>query len=417
MTATKSALTDPSEPASGSPSLLQRYETAVAKVAGGCTAENLLDALLLRDSIELGVSSSALEERRYVDRILAADTALRSLPRREFRRLRRSFIGWRQSLTPSSDAWWWSLDRTLPPSWQHAEFLLLLVSVALFPFSLGAGGELARLYSAERGGFFSLLPIAATFLGSFSIGGVLSLSFRDRWTSILELAGLGPRSRVVATSLVFMLLAAIVGLWFARPMLSHYFNDAGVSALAERPARQLSVAQLNLERAVRFDPTNRIAHYNLGRVYEDLLDDDHALAEDLIAFAAGLDLAGNNAAHIYLLRKQYDRAAFVLQRTFVLANADRADPELRYAIKKNFGWARFGQSRFPEARAALIEAATLMPERADAHCLLAKTLQSMGDSDAGNEWRSCLGLTWHDANELARDQWLGEAKAALRGQP
>lgn len=394
--------------------ILMRYQKSVEGLATAFTTNALLDVLLLRDAIERTLAGNV--DNRYVTEILKTDKALGSLPRHIFHRVRKSLIEWRRSLMPPANAWWWFLDRALSPRLERIEATVLVSSVVLFPFSLGVAIELARLYGSDSSGVVSLLPIAATFLGSFSLGGVLSLSFRNGWTGVLEEIGFGPRLRFAITCFMFALLSVIVALWFTRPRFSKYYNDVGVSSLVtQRPRTQLSSAQTNLERAVRFDPTNPVAHYNLGRVYEDLLDDDRAITEYLIAFAAGLDLAGNNVGHLYLLRGQFDRAAFVLQRTFVLADpeAKRGDRDLRYVVLKNFGWARFGQSRFAEARRLLEEAIRIEPDRADAHCLLAKTLNAMNDRAAQNEWRSCLGLAWHDTNEPARETWLGEAKRVL----
>jgi tetratricopeptide (TPR) repeat protein len=400
--------------------LLRRYEESVEKLQADVTASALLDVLLIRDAIEQAVTAGSADDRRCVDEILKSDNALRNLPRHAVYGVRASLIEWRQSLTPSADAWWWYLDRALPPRLERIERILLVLSVVLFPFSLGVAIELARLYGVDSGGFVTLLPIAATFLGSFSIGGVLSLNFRDRWTELLEEIGFGPRLRVSVTFLIFVLLSLIVGSWFARPWLSRHYNDAGVAErVKQRPLTQLSSAQMDLERAVRFNPQNAVAHYNLGRLYEDLFDDDRAVSEYLIAFAGGLDLAGNNVAHIYLRRGQYDRAALALQRTFILSDpeANKGDADLRYAVLKNFGWARYGQSRLPEARRLLADALRIEPDRADAHCLLAKTLTMMKDDGAQNEWRSCLGLGWHDANEPARETWISEAKTILEKTP
>lgn len=396
--------------------LSNRYRNAIETLFRNFTTAALLDTLLSRDALEQAVLSGHVDKRR-VDDVVESDRKLRCLPRRTLHGVRKDFVEWRQSLTPALDAWWWFLDRALPAPLERLEGIVLVLSVVLFPFSLGVAIELARLYGNDSSGFVSLLPIAATFLGSFSLGGVLSLSFRDRWTALLEGIGFGPRSRIVVTCLIAFLLGIIVALWFARPWLSRHYNDVGVSALAaQRPLIQLSAAQMNLERAVRFDPTNAVAHYNLGRVYEDLLEDDRAIGEYLVAFAAGLDLAGNNTGHLYLLRGQYDRAAFVLQRTFVLSDPQSKrgdDRELRYAVLKNFGWARLGQSRFSEARLLLEKAIRLDPDRADAHCLLAKTLHGMNDPAAQTEWRSCLGLAWQERNEPAREAWIGEAKAVI----
>ena len=399
--------------------LLPSYDAALDALALNFSVHGLRDVLFRRDAIE-ELLIGKIEERRLVDDGLRADEKLRRLPQHELHEIRKTLAVWRQSLTPAPGAWWWFLDRALPARWERVERVLLLFSVVLFPFSLGVAIELARLLGDDIG-FASLFPITATFLGSLSLGGVLSLSFRDRWALFLEELGLSARWRVLGTCVVCALLTAIVACWFARPRISRHYNARGVSMhlTARGPQTQLSSAQLDLERAVRFDPSNIHAHYNLGRVYEDLLDEDRAITEYLIAFRAGFDLAGNNVSHLYLLRGEYDRAAIVLQKTVNLSApaGHDSDRELRYAMLKNFGWARYGQTRFAEAQQLLQEAVRLNRDGADAHCLLAKTLVALQDARAASEWRSCLGLAWQDGREPARETWIAEAKNFLGGAP
>ncbi|MGA8808884.1 MAG: hypothetical protein WB973_13490, partial [Thermoanaerobaculia bacterium] len=114
---------------------------------------------------------------------------------------------------------------------------------------------------------------------------------------------------------------------------------------------------------------------------------------------------------------EYDRAAFILQQLGMLSTLapNNADRDLRYTGLKNLGWARWGQKRYGEARVLLQEAVSMSPDRAEAHCLLAKTLGALHDQGTAGQWRSCLGLTWQSLRNPTQDIWLGEARAFLDG--
>ncbi|HEX7680872.1 MAG TPA: tetratricopeptide repeat protein [Thermoanaerobaculia bacterium] len=397
---------------------LDRYTEAVAKLNTDFSRENLFSTLGLRDLIENCLRRGQVQELESVTGIVQTDARLRALARGSYK-LRKDLVEWRGSLRPSQDSWWWFLDRVLPGPVKWAERAVLYLSFGFSVLSLGVAIELARRYGGDGIGPGSLLPIAVTLLGSISLGGIVSPSFRDRLTAWLEGAGHGLRWRPLAYLAILIPVILIGGLWFARSRISAYYNHRGVSELSGQrgPRTQLSLARSHLERAVRFDPTNSVAHYNLGRVYEDLLQDDRAATEYQIAFDAGLDLAGNNLGHLYLLRAEYDRAAFVLQQlgTPSAASANNPDPDLRYTELKNLGWARWGQKRYGEARVLLEEAVRVNRDRAEVHCLLAKTLGALHDQGAAGEWRRCLGLTWQSLRNPTQDIWLGEARAFLDG--
>src|SRR5207253_2758241 len=116
--------------------------------------------------------------------------------------------------------------------------------------------ELARRYGSSGLGWESLLPIAATLLGSLSLSRMLSVSSRDRLTSLLEANGWSIRWRPFAACIVLALFGVIAALWLAQPTISTYFNRRGVSHFTRErgPQKQLSEARVDFERAVRFDP-------------------------------------------------------------------------------------------------------------------------------------------------------------------
>jgi len=85
-------------------------------------------------------------------------------------------------------------------------------------------------------------------------------------------------------------LALVLGLRFSLPSIARLYNDWGYGY---RQAGRLTSAVDNLKRAISLNPDYYLAHYNLGLVYEDLLDVKSAQAEYQIAVLGGLDGAYN----------------------------------------------------------------------------------------------------------------------------
>ena len=118
---------------------------------------------------------------------------------------------------------------------------------------------------------------------------------------------------------------------------------------------QLAKDHRDLERAIKLDPGNTVAHYNLGNIYEDFFSDEKVIPECQMAAATGLDLAHNNLGRLYILRGEYDKAVQVLQQALRQLTSDEASREAstHYNVLKNLGWAREGQQRLNEARSLL----------------------------------------------------------------
>jgi hypothetical protein len=72
----------------------------------------------------------------------------------------------------------------------------------------------------------------------------------------------------------------VVTVWINLPLLSGAYKDC---AVADRAQGQLASARRALERAIKLDPRNAVAHYNLANVYEDLFSDESAIREYQIA--------------------------------------------------------------------------------------------------------------------------------------
>jgi tetratricopeptide (TPR) repeat protein len=401
---------DPTDPPPSD--TLSRLELAVATLEGELSHHHLLATLLLRDAIEHELREGQVREPQLAHRILAVDERLRALAAASYR-YRKQLVRWRRDLRPSHDGWWWWLDRTLSTRLAVAETVILVGALLLFPFGLQTAIDFARLYGSDDTGLQSFLLLLATLLGSLSLGSIMSLRFRDHLTTFIERVGGGVHWRpFAALALILIPLIGIIAIRMAYPAISKRFNERGMDRLAGQEGSPIQQARArgDFERAVRFDPTNAQAHYNLGRVLEDMLEDDQAATEYRIAHRFGLDLAGNNLAHLHLRRNEYDRAAFVLQQS-----PPMPEPAARAVALRNLGWARWGQKRFAEARGLLEESIRLDPQAAEPHCLLGKTLQALGDPGAQSEWRRCLGLTRLDRGNPAQEMWIAEARSSLDG--
>ena len=188
------------------------------------------------------------------------------------------------------------------------------------------------------------------------------------------------------------------------------YNDRGVDFYK---TDWVPEALSDFEEAVRQYPTLPEAHYNLGCMYEQILDYDRARNEYREAMLRGLPAAYSNMARLSIkLDQDYTGAVELLQKGLKLVGENDSDPKMRYALLKNLGWARLAQTRYAEAKEALQTAIALNPERASAHCLLAQVLEAEGNSThAQTEWELCQNHA--DDDHPDEDTWNGLAQQRL----
>jgi Tfp pilus assembly protein PilF len=377
--------------------------------------DSALSSLLARDAVEQNLSDVIGQGGvAAAEHLVGLDARLQNLAPK-LAVLHRAINGWRGSLTIPTEAWWWSLHEELPTEVTRTERIMTLLTIPLFFISTAFGIDLANRFGIDGGQLIATLY--TTLLGSISIGSLFSADFRKRLALLLSATGVRRKNlRLTLLLLIVTGLLAVWGLWFWRPAISRYYNNKGTEALggAERQKPQLAAARRYLERAVRLDPLNALAHYNLASVYEELFEEEKAAAEYQIAFAAGIDLAYNNLGRMWVLRGEYSKAASLLSKALNRQEqtAKPIEQDTHYNLLKNLGWARVGQGRFSEARHLLEEAGQIGPNHASAHCLLGRILVNEGDSaKAASQWRKCLA--WADPTNPDEDVWIGEAQSFL----
>ncbi len=387
-------------PAAPTVALDERYSDAVAtlnEVNGPLPAALVLACLRLRDAVGLWLEGDTPPDA--VERIAGADRALRALEPRL--KVLPEINAWREVLAPAADAWWWFPEQHQDGMWNVFSLFFSAVTVTLVLEIAGrfGPGDLDLL-----GGVLVVLP---TLLAALSAGGALSRTVGARLDAWLGMFVPGHCRRAASAGLAAVVCVLAVSAWLALPWFSGLYNDRGVAALE---SKRLAVAEVHLRRALRLDPGNARAHYNLGDLYERLEQRQEAIREYQVAVAAGLDVAANNLGRLLVLTGKPDAAVRVLLPVERTTRGGAAEASTRYRILKNLGWARVAQGRSAEAAAHLEAARDLNPEAAAAHCLLGRTYAQLGEASQAEEaWKACLARVRElDPDE---DRWIGEADA------
>jgi tetratricopeptide (TPR) repeat protein len=375
--------------------------------------EQLLACLLTRDTISHKLKASGLDNMALTHQLFVADRAMRALTPRMADVA--AIPHWRESLQPSGDAWWWfPLAAPSTHWWDRLDWLFNGLTLIAIAVTLSFMADIATRFYQEGFDLVGALTIVLpTLLALLSAGSIFSATIGEAMNRAMQRFRIHARHRSVAHfGVALVVWLVVVGVWINLPGISRAYNDRGET---QRAQGQLAHARRDLERAIKLDPRNAVAHYNLGSVYEELFSDEPAMKEYQIAATAGLDLAYNNLGRLYIMRGAYDQAVQVLQKALWQFQSDGKPSEAhtRYNVWKNLGWARVGQQRFYEARSSLDQALALRPDAAPAHCLLGKVYAGLGQRpEAEAAWHSCIRFA--HAQDPDEDRWIGEGQAYLR---
>ncbi|MEA5567616.1 protein kinase domain-containing protein [Anabaena sp. UHCC 0399] len=162
----------------------------------------------------------------------------------------------------------------------------------------------------------------------------------------------------------------------------------------------------------KLKPNSWEAHYGLGNFYDDLGKYDLAEKQYRLAIQnseLALD-AVSNLARIKNIQGEYDAAI----ETARLGLTKAKEPELKGALYKSIGWAKFEQKKYKKAKEYLEKAQKLDFQRTDTYCLLAKTQEALGEFDqAWVRWEVCL-LTKSELPEVFK--WRTEVLERIKLQ-
>jgi tetratricopeptide (TPR) repeat protein len=293
----------------------------------------------------------------------------------------------RDCFRPPSESWWWFLSPpTLPQRWDRYDWLWNTLSVICLAMALSLVVDISgRFLGGGPDTLGAFAVIGQSLLTMLAAGGALTQAGREVSGRILTSLRL-PQYFWAEVQLSFAVLLLVGAILFsnALPWIASLYNNHGVEHYR---AGRLGSAESAFKRALKLNPDAAGAHYNLGRLYEVLEENDQAQTEYKAALKGGLDAAYNNLARLYLLKKQYVEAEPLL-----LAGLDHAlDDNVKYSILKNLGWARWGLKDYAGAEDVLRRAIDLQPDKAPAHCLLAQVFEAQEEKqqEQQEEWKQC----------------------------
>ena len=390
---------------------LVAYQSTLAKLdrRGPLEPERVLAVLIARDALACALEKKYVPSPKSLLFIAELDEKLKKLDTRIVAE-HIPLANWRDSYLPLPQAWWWRLDAPKPPGRadRHGWWYNALATLC-FLGALSLATEIATRFlrgGPDGWGVFAVLTQSG--LALLTAGGALTKAGQTAMQRILDKLGAPGRLRQEwGTVILVLLLALTIGLWYCLPAIAFAYNNDGLKRFE---SGELLGAQRRLERAVSLQPDYARAHYNLGLVYEDLLEFDQAQTEYQIAMRGGLVAARNNLARLYIQKGKPSEAVYLLLNGL----AGSVDvPSIRYSMLKNLGWARLLQERYDEAIAVLNEAIALNPEPAAAHCLLAQALAGRGDQEgAAITCETCLTRA-RSRVSTEEDQWINDCRQTL----
>ncbi|MGF1515037.1 MAG: tetratricopeptide repeat protein [Elainellaceae cyanobacterium] len=405
------------------PQLLALYEQAIAAIeaAPRPAQAQLLEALVVRDRLQEILATSAVVSGQDLVQLDSADKRLKG----SAAKLKALDPHWRSDFPPGEDAWWWPAPPKPPAKpnwlWNSLSIIFLAASASLV---LNAASRFVAQGVATTGTF----PIVVQALLTLVAGkGALTASGREGWEQFLVGRKVDkaqwPKWNSLAAAGLFLLVA---GIHASMPWIATWYNRWGWQNFE---TRRLGSALRNFQTALALQPDYPEAHFNLGLTYEDLQQEEKAIAQYQFVVEADREevpqevwlSAYNNLARLYILEDNAAEAAPLLVEANAgvdaeLAQSDPAIAEVSYNLLKNLGWARLQQGNYPEAaqeleRAIAFDRAILEGDRAAAYCLLAVVYQAWQPARADAPWQWCIRNA--DRSIPEEDAWIGQYQRRL----
>jgi tetratricopeptide (TPR) repeat protein len=429
--------------------LLTPYATAldILDKSNSPTSAQVLTVLIARDAIqEQGIAAhlnpeAALTLIQLDNRLRQLSGKVASVPLAE----------WRDSLKRTTDTWWWNLQAP-PHRLDRFDWLWNAFTLTSLTGSAGLVMDISsKFLSVTPGLWGSFAVIGQSVLTLVTAGGV----FTDVGKRSIEqaLASMGIRQYLWQETKMGLSLVLLLAMSSFRASLPQISNVLTEIAQDNRKSGELALAETDLQRAVKLDPNNAEAQYQLGNVYADLDQADNAQAQYQIAVKAGIPGSFRALAGLYLEAGKTNEAVAIINQGLSQIPATTDTVELRSQLHTQLAQARYSQGRFDEAEESLRQATDLLQQQAipnatpnsspeagisppassadpsgtstafatDAttpaapFCLLAETLEQQNQSQAAlSAWQSCLSLA--DNRNAQEDVWIGIARDRLNSE-
>ncbi|WP_017656064.1 tetratricopeptide repeat protein [Fortiea contorta] len=400
---------------------LETLEKAVKEVhSSKLSSEQILHTLIARHEVQVAMDRlHPSNTKNLVNHLNKLDNRLR----KQFKTINYStdLTKWRTYLNPSTESWWWFLDSLTVPWSERYDWLWSFLSLVFLVASVSLGVDVSSQFLSSGPDFVGTLAvIVQSILTLLAGGGALTKNGKDAIERILSSWKL-PKHWWHEVSFLMSLLLFLCLLSFHQlglPLIANKYNFFAEQAYSRG---QLASAENNFIRALQLNPDYPEAHFNLGRVYEVLQQDERASAEYQLAVKGEYYKAYHRLARLYILKASkdtdnYSRAVALLTEGTSKEVAD--DKETTYYNRTYMGWARLGQKRYSEAQPLLKEAndinGKLTSQQALAHCLLAQVLdeQKKNPEQANQMWELCVGKG--NQTKPDEDMWIGVARQRLQ---
>ncbi|AFZ57519.1 tetratricopeptide repeat protein [Anabaena cylindrica FACHB-243] len=309
---------------------------------------------------------------------------------------------WRNSLEIPIHHWWWFLKSEIH-RFDKLDWLCNSLTVTCLTVSMSLVVDISTRF---LGGGIAVGSVFATIFPSIltllTAGGVLTETGKIAIEKLLLKVKIKPYFWAeTKLGISGILLFGLIGFKFYLPIIAEEHNKKGLESYRNH---NWDNAVSHYEKAISLDSENAQAHRNLGLIYEQLQDKEKAKSEYKLAIQGNLPMAYSSLARLYLLEKKPTEAVSLLYifwnlQPKVNGNPQKDDDILRYNLHKNFGWARFQQNRYEEAKTLLEKAISYhekIPDDDDrkdgaADCLMAQVLEKLKEMETSKKyWDSCL---------------------------
>ena len=389
------------------------YRVALDDLQARVATDATMRVLLARDDVARALAADPGPTGEALTTLAELDGRLRAAaPQIERAVGSKTLASWRQTISPTTGAWWWSLDQVARDAELRPSALWAILAGLFLTIAISLTADISRRFltgGPDFVGVFSTISQAALAL----LAGTAVIQIGHGWIE-QTLSGVGidrSKHHLWKAGLALVVMMLILALRFSLPGIARLYNDRGVQMQA---SGKTTSAIESYQRAVNLNSDSAQAHYNLATAYEDILDFDAALTEYQTAIRAdpALYAAQVNLARLYNLRKLDYASALRLLNTALALKPAAVDTQ--YSLYKNRGWAHFGLKLYGLAEEDLRKALALRPDGAAAHCLLAQVLEAKSQSDpALASWDHCLAFDV--SGEGVEADWHAMAQERLTG--
>ena len=232
--------------------------------------------------------------------------------------------------------------------------------------------------------------------------------------------------RKVIFSIATIILLLFIGFRALLPKIAVRYNN---SAIYDFELGNLNSAESKLKTALELNPNYAAAHYNLGKIHQDLGREEEARVQYNAAIAGNFVAAYNNQARLSIIEGDFTTAVNLLEKGIALAKKNDTDqslqnetsPIVEHDLWKNLGWARYslGKGHLDDAESSLKIAINMAESNENLkiepspYCLLAQTYEKLEkEEEALIAWKGCLKYP-KNINNPEEDEWQKLAEIRL----